>query len=439
MRMAYKVIMPKAGMAMEEGTIMKWFKQEGDKVEAGEPLLEILTDKVSMEVEAENSGTLLKILKQEGEVVPVIQTIAYIGEAGEQINEEQASAATPKAEEKEKAEEKHESPRIKNEYGKIPATPLAKAIARKNGIDLADIKGLETGKVIKARDVESYVENYKEIKATPLASRIAKEMNLDMSQIKGSGFRGKITKEDLTAVGGNKKPETGISDNNTRKPMKGMRKIIADRMLKSHLEIPPVTFNIKADVTELLNLRKQINKTFESKITVNDFVMKAAIQALREHPYINVTIDGNDIVFLDEINLGMAVALPEGLIVPVIRNADKLSLRELSASAKDLGSRAKNNKLMPDEITGGTFSVSNLGMMGITSFTPIINQPESAILGVCAVEEVLRLENGRIESRSMMGLSLTADHRVIDGAQAAIFLSRIKELLENPVELIMDR
>lgn len=319
---------------------------------------------------------------------------------------------------------------------KIAATPQAKTLAHKNGIDLNVVKGSGTGGVIKGRDIE----NHRVVKFTPLAGRIAKELNLDMSKVQGSGYNGKIRKEDLPGLEGiEHAPVNRGLGSNIRKPMVGMRKIIADRMLKSHLEAPPVTLNAKADVTELLSLRKQMNKTLGSSISVNDLVMKAVAQSLREHSYINVTIDGNDIVFLDEINLGMAVALPDGLIVPVIKNADRLGLRELSASAKDLGSKAKEGRLIPDEIMGGTFTVSNLGMLGITSFTPIINPPESAILGVCSVEEVLRLENGRVESRNIMGLSLTIDHRIIDGAQGAIYLSRIKELLENPMEIIMDR
>ncbi|KUO68100.1 MAG: hypothetical protein APF77_08535 [Clostridia bacterium BRH_c25] len=318
---------------------------------------------------------------------------------------------------------------------KIAATPLAKTLAREKGIELASIRGSGTGGVIRGSDVESY----KGIKATPLAARIAKEMKVDLSQVKGSGHRGKIKKEDLPVAEENNRTGTGISGRGVRKPMKGIRRIIADRMLKSHLEAPPVTLDAKADVTELLRLRKQMNKTLGSNISVNDIVMKAAVISLKEHSYINVTIDGNDILFLTDINLGMAVALPEGLIVPVIKNAEGLGLKELSDIAKDLGSRAKEDRLVPDEITGGTFTVSNLGMFGITSFTPIINPPESAILGVCAVEEVLRLEKVRVESRSVMGLSLTIDHRVIDGAQGAVFLGRIKELLENPLEIIMER
>lgn len=319
--------------------------------------------------------------------------------------------------------------------GKIAATPLARTLASKAGIDLKSIKGSGTGGVIKGRDLKSR----RMIRCTPLAGRIANEYNLDLSQVIGSGYNGKIMKADLPGVESikNTAAKNG-SDSNMRKPMKGMRRLIADRMLKSHLEAPAVTLNTKADVTDILRLRKEMNKTFNISISVNDLVMKAVAQSLREHSYINVMIDGNDIVFLDEINLGMAVALPDGLIVPVIKNADRMSIRELSESAKYLGARAKENKLMPDEILGGTFTVSNLGMLGITSFTPIINPTESAILGVCAVEEVLRLENGSVRSRSIMGLSLTIDHRVIDGAQGAVFLSRIKEMLENPLEIILD-
>jgi pyruvate dehydrogenase E2 component (dihydrolipoamide acetyltransferase) len=436
--MASKVIMPKAGMAMEEGTIMKWLRHEGDKVKAGEPLLMILTDKVNMEVEAAASGVLLKILKQEGEVVPVTHTIAYIGENGEPIPIEQTTAPTLEASAKERPgaaglnSQLHENNALK----KIAATPLAKTIARKTGIDLTVIKGSGKDGVIKGRDVEKH----RNIKATPLASRIARELNLDMAQLSGSGHNGKIRKDDLphTAEKGNALAESK-SGSSIRKPMKGIRKIIADRMLKSHLEAPPVTLCGKVDVTELLSLRKQMNKTLGCSISVNDLVMKAAAQSLKEHSYVNVTIDENDILYLADINLGMAVALPDGLIVPVIRNADKLSLKELSDTARDLGTRAKEGKLMPEEIKGGTFTVSNLGMYGIASFTPIINPPESAILGVCMVEEVLRLENGRIESRSIMGLSLTIDHRVIDGAQGAIFLGRVKELLENPLGIVLER
>ncbi|MGI6585657.1 MAG: 2-oxo acid dehydrogenase subunit E2 [Gracilibacteraceae bacterium] len=319
---------------------------------------------------------------------------------------------------------------------KIAATPLAKTLAYRKGIELIEVKGSGKGGIIKAVDVETHGK----LRYTPLAGRIARELGIDMTKVKGSGYKGKIRKSDLPVFisieADEIKKETGRS---VRKPIQGMRKVIADRMKKSHLSAPPVTLNIKVDVTELLNLRNQVNKTLESSVSINDLVMKAVAQSLREYPNINVTIDGDDIVFQDEVNLGMAVALPDGLIVPVIKNADRLGLIELSAAAKKLGAKAKEDKLTIDEITGGTFTVSNLGMMGITSFTPIINPPESAILGVCAVEENLRLNNGKVESRQIMGLSLTIDHRVIDGAQGAIFLGRIKKFMENPMEIILER
>lgn len=318
---------------------------------------------------------------------------------------------------------------------KIAATPLAKTLAREKGVELAAVHGSGTGGVIKGRDIESF----RRAKATPLAARIAREMKLELTGIQGSGYGGKIRKEDVMPLLENNRTEAVMTSGGERVPMKGIRRIIADRMLKSHLEAPPVTLDMKADVTELLNLRKQLNKLRSSRITINDFVIKAAAISLREHPFINVKLEKDSIVFMDCINIGMAVALPQGLIVPVIKNAGSLGLEELSAAAKDLGTRAREDRLMPDEITGGTFTVSNLGMYGITSFTPIINPPESAILGVCAVEEVLRLRDGMVESRSIMGLSLTIDHRVIDGAQGAVFLGRIKELLENPLEIMIER
>jgi pyruvate dehydrogenase E2 component (dihydrolipoamide acetyltransferase) len=222
-----------------------------------------------------------------------------------------------------------------------------------------------------------------------------------------------------------------------RKQLTGMRKVIAERMLKSHLEIPPVTLNAKADVTELVALRKQINDTPDIKISINDLLLKAAAVALSESPDINASIKDNEIIYKLDINIGMAVALEDGLIVPVIKNADKLSLRQISIKAKELAAKAREGKLKPDEYSGGTFTVSNMGMYGIVSFTPIINQPEIAILGVCAIENELKMVEGKIENRSVMGLSLTFDHRVVDGSQSAIFLSKIKSLLENPLRIIV--
>lgn len=341
-------------------------------------------------------------------------------------------------------------------YGgaRVAATPLARTLAKEKGIGLINVKGTGSRGEIKARDVE----DYKAVSAapvsvtpssvTPLARRMAEALDIDLSDLKGSGHEGKIKKADLpvenkmpvstkAVIEGSPQDIQPESPKDILKPLKGMRKIIADRMLKSHREAPPVTLHAKADVTELAALRKQMKEIPNTGISLNDFVLKAAAMALSEMSGINVSIEGEEIVYKKEINIGMAVALEEGLIVPVLRNTDTLSLRQISDTSKDLSQRARSGKLLPEEIRGGTFTVSNLGMYGITAFTPIINPPESAILGVCAIENVLKMIEGNIENRSMMGLCLTIDHRVIDGAQGALFLSRIKALLENPLELLL--
>jgi pyruvate dehydrogenase E2 component (dihydrolipoamide acetyltransferase) len=288
---------------------------------------------------------------------------------------------------------------------------------------------------VKARDIESVTE----IAATPLARKMAKDWGIDLAEVEGTGFGGKIREADILAVGKRSaKDDAGAVSQRepVRVPMKGMRKRIAERMLQSHLQAPPVTLNVNVDVTELLNIRKRLNESLDSKISVNDFLLKVTAIALREHPAINASIDGDEIVYHPVVNLGMAVAVEEGLITPVIRHADTLSLLQLSKLTKELAEKARGGGLLPDDYMGGTFTVSNLGIYDIVYFTPIINPPESGILGVCAIEDRVRINGEKIEKRKVMGLSLTFDHRVIDGAQSAIFLKKIKSLLENPLELM---
>jgi len=429
--MANKVVMPKAGMAMETGKIVKWLKKEGDTVEIGEPLLEIETDKVSMEVEATVSGVLLKILAHEGEEVPVVQTIAYIGEPGEEIPELETAkpAQSSVMAEKEKAPAQKIG-MLKHDGGRIAATPAAKRIAKEKGISLEGIMPSGSRGQIKADDVQNAKAK---TKATPLAHAIASDMGIDISSIDGTGFAKKVTKADVLAA--DISPAL-VSREDEFIPHSTMRRVIAKRMLQSHREIPPVTQNCVADVTELMELRKKINKG-ETHITINDFVIMAVAKALKEHPRINASYTEEGLLVKKHINIGIAVALPEGLIVPVIKDADMLTLKEISAKARELADKARQGRLLPDECSGGTFTISNLGIMGVTSFTPIINQPEIAILGVCAAEQKLEMdENGNIIKKIKMGLSLTYDHRCIDGAQAAVFSNRIVELLENPFSMI---
>jgi pyruvate dehydrogenase E2 component (dihydrolipoamide acetyltransferase) len=433
--MANAVIMPKAGMSMETGKIVKWLKNEGDRVQQGEPLLEIETDKVNMEVEAMYSGVLLKALAHEGDEVPVVQTIGYIGEAGEAIPVAGAAAETEKPAEKPAEAAPVKDAVITQEGMRIPATPAAKRLAKEKGISLESITPSGSLGQVKAADVEAGGT----VKATPLAKAMAVDMGIDLKTVHGSGFGGKVTKADIASTKESEAASAGIYSEDTLVPHSAMRKVIAKRMLQSHTNIPPVTQNCLADVTALMALREQINAgSKNNRITVNDFIVMAVAKALREQPHINASYTEAGLLLKKHINIGVAVALPEGLIVPVIRDADTLKLNEISATAKELQGKAKEGRLTPDDYTGGTFTISNLGMMGVTAFTPIVNEPESAILGVCATEQRLEMDTeGNISRRQKMTLCLTYDHRSIDGAQAAIFSNRVIQLLENPLEMLV--
>ena len=379
--MAYSVIMPKAGMMMETGRVMRWFKKEGEQIEAGEPLLEIETDKTTMEIEAGESGILLKIRARAGAVVPVTQTIGYIGKLGEPLPKDEPIRVVS---EKQTSSYERTRPRavLRTDTG-VLATPAARAMARQKGVPL--------------------------------------------SSVQPSGSFGQIKAADVAAHGGNK-----------LMPLSAIRRTIARRMQQSHTDIPAVTQHSMADVTATMALRSKLNaKADGTHLTVNDFVVKATAMALKEQPHINASFTPEGLVIKDHVHIGIAVTREDGLIVPVLKDADTLSILEISNNAKALAEKARAGKLLPDEYTGGTFTVSNLGAYGVTVFTPMINPPESAILGVCAIEQRLEMDDeGKIEKRLKMGLSLTYDHRSIDGAQAALFTARIIELLQAPEGLI---
>ncbi len=447
--MAIEVFMPKAGMDMQEGKIVQWLKAVGDKVEEGEGLLEIETDKVNMEVEAPAAGVLLCQYFGDGDVVPVVTTIGYIGEAGEKVPDAAGESATATAEVAPVAavEEVVAAPVAVSADGFIAASPLARSLAKENNIDLATV--LPTGKwgEVKERDVLAAMEAAAASvqKVTPLAMAMAKDLGVDLSKITGTGCHGKITKEDVLAATQGAEPVAAPVANEVfvgerREKLSGMRKVVAERMTKSHDEIPSVTLNMKADVTKLMEVRQKINESREKadKISLNDFILKAVAIALQKHRNILVSVDGEDVVYKDAVNIGMAVAVPNGLIVPVLKNVDGMSLGVVSKTAKDLAVRARDGKLTMDEYKGSTFTISNLGMFEVESFTPIINQPDSGILGVCAVVEEVKRVNGEFVVCNMMGLSFTHDHRVIDGAPAAEFLRAVKHLLQDPMEIIVN-
>ena len=416
--MAFEVLMPQLGLTMEEGTVSQWVKHEGDAVKTGDVLLEITTDKLTNEVTSEHDGVLLKIVAQEGEDVPVKGLLCYVGQPGEAVGG--APAAAPAA-----------------AHAAAPA-PAAAAVPA-----AAPVAAAAGG----AR-----------VRISPLARKTAAKLGVDVTKLTGTGPSGRIRQQDVLAAASAPqaaaapapapaaapaaKPvsKTGLElmEGDTVAKLAGMRKVVAQRMLQSHTEIPPVTQNTKVDVTELMKFRKMLMAETGNKYSVNDLILKATAKCLRQHPEVLVSLDGDQVIQRAHVNLGMAVALDAGLIVPVIRDADRLGLDALSAAAKDLASRAKNNKLTPDEYKGSTFSVSNLGMFGIETFTPIVNQPDAAILGVCAVQDELVMDDeGNISKHQVMRLSFTYDHRLIDGAVAAKFVMALRDLLEKPMSIIL--
>ena len=462
--MAVEVIMPKAGSEMEEGEIVQWFKNEGDHVEEGEVLLEIVTDKVNMEVEAEATGTLLKILAQAGDVVPVVQTIAWIGEPGEKIPGASESGEVAPAETI--IEKKVDYTPVKEvekvDYSGLRATPAARAYARKKGIDLSKVKGSGPKGRIHKDDVLDYKLNSK-VKISPLAERIAKIEGINTESIVGTGPNGKIMKADIMAVlhGATKveaapkaevapkAPKAPKAPNENQwgvvetVPMSPMRKVISKRMSESYFSAPTFVVNVEVDMIELLALRKKVVDAIieetGKKATVTDFISLAVIKSLMKHPYVNASLssDEKEMYLHHYVNLSIAVGMDSGLVVPVIKGADKMSLKELVVASKEITTKALNGKLKPDEMADSTFTISNLGMYGVKSFVPIINQPNTAILGVSATVPKPVVYNGEVTVRPIMTLTLTADHRVVDGLEGAKFMKTLKEAIENPLSLLI--
>ncbi|MDR0400077.1 MAG: 2-oxo acid dehydrogenase subunit E2 [Treponema sp.] len=418
--MANSIIMPKTGMAMEEGVIVEWRVKEGDRVKKGDIVAVIETDKSAMDLESDYDGVILAVTGKAGETVPVTRVIAWVGQPGEPVPETPAlpagpaeAATLPDAPAQEKAP---------GAGGRIKATPAARKAARDRGIDLGSVKAGGKYGEIRLADLETAA------KATPLARRVAEDQGISLEGVRGSGHAGKIFSQDLPSPvpGRGGRPDTRI-------PLTSVQRITGRRMLESRQTIPDVTEHTRADVTRMLEIRKELNEQPGMRITVNDFVLAAAARALESHPRMNSVLDGNELVCRGSVNLGVAVATERGLLVPVIRDAQGLGLRQISAKAAELAAKAREGRLSGADTGGGTFTVTNVGMYGITLFTPIINPPEAAILGVCAIEDELRLAGDKVLSRKLMGLSLSFDHRIADGADSALFLKTVKDLLESPL------
>lgn len=412
--MAFEVKMPQLGLTMEEGTVTRWVKKEGEAVKAGDVIVEITTDKLTSEVESEFDGTMLKIVAQEGEDIPVKGLLAYIGEPGETVGGTEAvPAAAPVAETTPVVAAPMAAVAVTTS-GRVRISPLARKTAAKMGVDYANVKGSGPAGRIVQKDILTAAQS------TPVVAPVAAPAA--------------VSTPTLAIASGS----IDLMEGDEVVKLAGMRKVVAERMAQSRREIPSVTQNVKIDVTNLMKFRKQVNEDIGVKYSVNDFILKAVAKALKNNKHILVTLDGDKIIKRAHVNVGMAVALDEGLIVPVLKDIDKMSLEEISATAKDLAERARTNKLSMDEYKGSTFSISNLGMFGVETFDPIVNQPDSGILGVCAVQDELVMDDeGNISKRQFMRISFTFDHRLIDGATAAKFELAIKELLENPMKILL--
>ncbi|RFU64813.1 dihydrolipoamide acetyltransferase family protein [Peribacillus glennii] len=435
--MAEELLMPKLGATMEKGTIIGWLKNEGDQVETGEPILEIMTDKINMEVEATSSGILLKKLYDQEEEVPVLVPIAYIGHAGEtygsQPNKdiEKLLPETKNGQEQEASDEP-KIPQTSLVHSKPRRTPAALRLANKHEVDLTMVKGSGPNNRIHLMDVEQFI-NQNAKKMTPLAKKIAEDNDVDTGNLQTASANAKIGKVDVLRELPTKRSRS-VNYN-------GIRKVVGERMSKSASVAPHVTLHTEADMTKAIEVRNLLLEKIKSKtglrLSFTEIIVKSTAYALKAHPMVNASLNGNQIDIHTDINIGLAVAVPNGLVVPVIRNADEKGLAALTEESKKLAKNARENKLNSDDMSGGTFTISNLGMYAVDSFTPIINQPESAILGVGRIKEQVVSNNGSIEVRPQMSLSLSFDHRVIDGAPAAHFLTDLKEILENPYELMV--
>jgi len=408
--MANIELMPKLGMTMTSGKITKWLKKEGEQVEQGEPLLEIETDKVTMEEEATYNGILLKIIAKEGETIPVNQPIAIIGQEGENV-EDLLKQSNIIEEQKEPQQ---------NEPIKETKKPIS--------------QGEQTTIPTKPR-------------ATPAARKIAKEHDINLTQIKGNGPSGRIQREDVEEYLENlqqrklptqEEPKSQPVSYTKTIPLTGMREIIANKMKQSINTAPHYYVTMDINMEEILKLKDTLNQKLQNtKITINTILIKASSIAIKEYPIINSSVQDDQIILKEQINIGLAVALEDGLIVPVIREADKKGLSEIAYEERQLIEKAREGKLTPDDYEGGSFTISNLGMYDITQFTAIINQPEVAILAVGKITKTPVVEEEEIKIKPIMKITLSSDHRVIDGALAAKFLKRIKEILEDPLQLML--
>lgn len=403
--MVTKVIMPQMGLTMDEGKIVEWIRKEGERVEKGEPLFQIETDKVTLEVESPGTGVLRKILVKEEETVPISTVIGYIAEANETI---------PEAE--------------------VKAPPAKEAVPPQKEEVTAEVKEKPAPAAGPAGSEAGLGER---VKASPVAKKLAEEHGMDLSRIEGSGPGGRITREDVEAVmaGGIAAAAAPPLEGKLQK-MSTMQAIIADRTAKSKVAAPHFYVGMEVDMTKAIalqaNLKPKVQAETGLSLSLTEILVKAVALALREYPRANVRLDGDKIKFLPEINIGVVVALEEGLLIPVIRGAEAKSLSQITKENKELAAKARAGQLKPEEYGNGSVSISNMGMFGVDHFTAIINQPEAAMLAVGRVTEKPVAIDGMIAVRPMVSMTISCDHRLLYGTHAAQFLGKLRAILEGP-------
>ncbi|MFZ1043042.1 MAG: dihydrolipoamide acetyltransferase family protein [Anaerolineales bacterium] len=440
-------IMPKFDMDQEKATIVSWAKGEGDFIKAEETVLMVETEKVAIDVPAPATGILAGIRYQAGDVVPVTTIIAYILEEGE------TRASLPQREMAPVIAAPTVSPTDSVAFAPVPVTPIASRLAKEKGVNLSEVT--VEGERITRKDVERYLNNITvpraaplptsrvTVPATPAARRLARESGLELEAIRGSGPGGRIQAVDINLAAEEKGPSAvSVNDRPARLvPLAGMRQKIAERMTASFHDIPHIALTVEADVSALEASRTSLGRLFEQeekgKLSITALLVKIIAWALERNPYINASLKNGQIYLWQDINIGVATALPNGLIVPVIRQANKKSIREIAIALTDLRVRAEENKLALEDVQRGTFTISNLGMFGIHQFRAVINPPESAILAIGAIikKPVVIGERDEVAVRPMLTATLSADHRVIDGVVAARFLQDFVQGVEVPASL----
>jgi pyruvate dehydrogenase E2 component (dihydrolipoamide acetyltransferase) len=424
------VTMPRLSDTMEEGTVATWLKQEGDKVEEGDILAEIETDKATMEFESFYSGTLLKIGIQEGETAKVDALLAILGPEGTDVSGVMENFKKGGGKKKAQKEEKKEEAPSSDEVKKEAKSPSEEKKAT-NGQEKATSA---------TKQSQSASKEGARIFVSPLAKKLAEEKGIDLRRVQGSGDHGRIVKKDIE----NFQPAAGVqaytpvgTEEFEEVKNSQMRKTIAKRLGESKFTAPHYYLTVELDMDHAIAAREAINNDPEVKISFNDMVVKACAMALRKHPQVNTQWHGETTKIAKHIHIGVAVAVDEGLLVPVLKFADQMSFSQIGANVKDLAGKARNKKIKPEEMEGSTFTVSNLGMFGIKEFTSIINQPNSAILSVGAIVQKPVVKNGAIAVGNTMTVTLACDHRTVDGATGAKFLQTLRQYIENPVTMFV--